>query len=311
MAMAKPVDGSPAGAPVPVEIQFGLEPGVTDSGPAPATQKVAFAEPPGGMVPVTGGGSFGTAATLPGSGHYGDVLQYGEEVFYRVRLGWGQGLAWRVRYGQADDSRTVNVEAKTFTPVRQQVDWDTTVYLGGGDQLPVQNGAHPDGAFATYPVEYQNRTSNDGTLSGESIDGWYYLTVKLGYGTTAANQPGGGDVPVTLDVSVVGAAQAGPHYAGQAASGATPVLIFGGSEIPGSPVAVPATTGPASAGASTPTGSGATGTQPTAPVVNVGLTGTSKKSGGGLPWEVFVLVPVAVAASFATGVFVRRARRTP
>ncbi|GAA1980371.1 vWA domain-containing protein [Catenulispora subtropica] len=304
MAMANPINGSSAGAPVPDEIQFGLEPTATDPGPAAATRKVGFTEPSGGVVPVTGGGSFGTAATLPTSGHYGDVLQYGEEVFYRVHLSWGQGLAWRVDYGQADKRRTVNIEAKTFTPVRQQVDWDTSAYTGDGSQLPSAGGQHPDGAFATYPVEYRNRTASDGTLRGESLDGWYYLTVKLGYGIGGADQPGGGNVPVTLDVAVVGSPQAGPRYEGQAAGSATPaqaptpVEVFGGMGAPADSAATP----PSSASSATAT---------TKLPVNVALTGTaSKKSGGGTPWAVFVLAPVAVAGSVATVVFIRKARRS-
>ncbi|NUP48835.1 MAG: VWA domain-containing protein [Catenulispora sp.] len=311
MAMANPVNGSSAGAPVPAELLFGLEPKATDPGPAAATTKTTFTPPSGTTHPVTGGGSFGTAATLPGTGHYGDVLQYGEDVFYRVHLSWGQALAWRVNYGQPADNRTVNIEAKTFTPARQEVDADTTAYMGSPNQLPGQGGNHPDAAFATYPIEYQNREAgNNGTLQGESIDGWYYLAVKLGYGVGGGDQPGGGNVPVTLDVSVTGTAQPGPKYDTQAAPGSSggtgnAVQIFGGAGTPAA--TVPSNDASTSMSA---TGSSGSGAHPTTPTVNVGLSGaSSKKSDGGIPWAVFVLAPVAVAASVAAGVFLRKARR--
>lgn len=271
---------------------------------------------------MTGGSSFGTAATLPGSGHYGDVLQYGEDVFYRVHLSWGQALAWQVHYGQpADTRRTVNIEAKTFTPARQEVDADTTAYMGSPNQLPGQSGNHPDAAFATYPIEYQNRTAeNNGTLQGESIDGWYYLAVKLGYGVGGSDQPGGGNVPVTLDVSVTGTAQAGPKYdtqatAGPSGGGGDAVQIFGGGGGPDATVPSNAASASGAASASATTSAGATGSSgsgahPTTPTVNVGLSGaSSKKSDGGTPWAVFLLAAVAVAASVAAGVFLRKARR--
>jgi Ca-activated chloride channel family protein len=242
------------------------------------------------------------------------VLQYGENVFYRVHLAWGQAVAWQVGYGHpADERRTVNIEAKTFTPARQEVDYDTTAYVGGADNhLPgSRSDNHPDAAFATYPVEYQNRTvGNNGSLQAESIDGWYYLSVKLGYGT-GGTAPGGGNVPVTLDVSVVGDPQPGPHYDGQAGSA---VQIFGADGTPG---AAGTTQAPSSAAGtatttmSTTTGSGTGTASASTPPVGVGLAGArSKRSDDGLPWALFVLIPVALAGSVATAVFLRKARRS-
>lgn len=321
-------DSTSSGTSVPAELLFGLEPKAVDPGPGAAAQKAGLVQPSGTTVPVTGGSAFGTAATLPGSGRYGDVLQYGEDVFYRVHLSWGQALAWKVEYGEpADERRTANMEAKLFTPARREVDSDSSAYTGGSSQLPVQNTGHPDGAFEMFPIEYQNRTvSNNASLQAESIDGWYYLSVKLGYGI-GGNQAGGGNVPVTLDLSVVGNPQPGPHYDGQTGGTASGgVQIFGPNGTPGA--ADTGTTGatgstqtPSGAAGGTATGStGSTGNPgtgtgtgtggTTTPTANVRLAGApSKKSGGGVPWAVFVLVPVAVAGCAATVVFLRKARR--
>ena len=69
---------------------------------------------------MSGGGSFRAAATLPGSGNYTDTLQSGEYVFYRVRLDWGQGLAYRVRFaetGGANSTAASNVETALYSPL--------------------------------------------------------------------------------------------------------------------------------------------------------------------------------------------------
>ena len=166
---------------LPLEMQVGLEPPVADPGPAAASAPVEFSEPAGPEQPVTGGGSFGTAATLPGFGQYAESLQFGEEVYYRVRVDWGQGLAYQVAYGEGDlYADSANIESTMYSPARGRVDWDTNAYSG-------KPGALPSGtrnAFATLPIRYQNRnadnTSDVPHATAQGVAGWYYIAVKLG-----------------------------------------------------------------------------------------------------------------------------------
>ena len=82
---------------LPVEIAFRLEPAVSDPGPAAVTGKSPElpAPAPGPARPVEAGTSFNDAPVLtPGS--YQDAITTGETRFFRVRLDWGQRLAYRI-----------------------------------------------------------------------------------------------------------------------------------------------------------------------------------------------------------------------
>ncbi|MEU4598415.1 VWA domain-containing protein [Nocardia sp. NPDC023988] len=200
-------DLASAGAParLPMEILIGIEPGVTDPGPAATPTPVTFTDPGGPVQPVTGGGSFTVAATLPGSGKFGDTLQSGEFVFYRVRLDWGQGLAYRVQFaetGGANNTSAANVETVLYSPLGREIATDTNAYTGRSSaELSVES----------VPVRYANREQSDSAVKQQAIAGWHYLAVKVG-------QPSGADAmpptPVQLDVSVSGTAEPGPAYRG-------------------------------------------------------------------------------------------------
>jgi Ca-activated chloride channel homolog len=209
---------------LPLEMQVGLEPPATDPGPEPAGSQVDYTEPAGPAQPVTGGGSFGTAATLPGSGQYTESIQYGEEVYYRIRVDWGQGLAYRVEYGNGDlYAEAANIESTMYSPARGQATWDTTAYTGNPAVLPSNRNA-----FATLPIRYRNREPDGPHLyyerSVQSVAGWYYIAVKLGVPTNGLGDHA--PVSVTLKVSVVGTPEPGPQYAdaaaGKEAFGGTP-----------------------------------------------------------------------------------------
>lgn len=188
---------------LPVEIIVGLEPKVTgDKGQPAANRPVGFHDPGGSSRTVVGGGSFGTAATLDGTGTYTDLLHYGEYVFYRVRLDWGQGLAYRVRYGDVPERTIVNIETTLLSPFRAQVGWDTTAYGGDPTKLPASSEA-----IATLPIRYLNR---ENTERKQSVAGWFYIGVKLGKGRGEADP---GTVPVSVDLVVTGQPEPGPAYA--------------------------------------------------------------------------------------------------
>lgn len=204
---------------VPVEISYRVEPPVTgDRGEPAQTSLVDFAqEPTGGTTPISGGGSFNEATTVAGPGRYRETMYYGEELFYRVKLDWGQGLAYRVTYAGEAGAEIVNIRTALFSPVRDEIDNDTTAYTGSTKTLPA-NGK----PIATPRVVYLNRNANNSDLRRASIDGWYYITVRLGASTGLTGDGTTSGVPMTLDLAVAGDKVAGPQYGASSTDSATP-----------------------------------------------------------------------------------------
>ncbi len=199
-------DGAPG--QLPIELNIGVEPAVTDPGPAADPQPVEFSAPTTPVVPVAGGGSFNVAADLPGPGRYTDTVQRGEFVFYRVKVDWGQGLAYRVRFGNSAEEGseyTSNIATALYNPYRAELDSDTTSYAGTEKTLPVN-----DPALATAPIRYLNRDER-GEVADQAVAGWHYIAVKLSptIHSTRAVAP----VPVELEVAVTGEPEPGPKYA--------------------------------------------------------------------------------------------------
>ncbi|WP_229718586.1 vWA domain-containing protein [Nocardia jinanensis] len=209
-----------APAQLPVELSVGVEPAVTDPGPGAAPAAVEFTAPDGPTTPVVGGGSFNVAAGLPGTGRYTDTVQRGEFVFYRVKLDWGQGLAYRVRFGETPErgsEYTSNIATTLYNPYRAELDSDTMAYTGSEQLLP----SH-DQAIATAPTRYLNREASDPQVAGQAMAGWYYIAVKLSPTEKVA------PVPIELEVDITGEPEPGPSYAGTTASDGT----FGGDSGP-------------------------------------------------------------------------------
>lgn len=207
-----------APAQLPLEVSIGLEPGVTDPGAAAAPTPVTYSEPSGSPRPVVGGGSFNVAAELPGSGRYSDTLQRGEYVFYRVKLDWGQGLAYRVRFRESSLRGTdnlSNVRTTLYTPYRVQLDSAFTSYNGTENLLPANAPA-----IATVPIRYANRENSDADIVNQALAGWYYIAVKLS--PTLDGERTAGPVPVELEIDVTGDPEPGPRY--QDSAGDDPVF---------------------------------------------------------------------------------------
>ncbi|QKT11628.1 VWA domain-containing protein [Rhodococcus sp. W8901] len=202
-------DKTSKGAPerLPIELLVGIEPAATDSDPAAVGSPTTFVEPVGSGTPAAGGGSFNVATELDGSGRYTDTLQPGEFVFYRVKLDWGQGLAYRVHY-DANGGRGVenvsNVRTTMYSPTREEIDSDFGSYTGTEYVLPAN-----DSAFATVPIRYGNRTSEDLAIRKEAVPGWYYIAVKVG---STPSGDAGLPVPIRLDLTVSGDTETGPSY---------------------------------------------------------------------------------------------------
>ena len=236
-----------AGVParLPVELLVGVEPAVTDSGPVAVLPAAEFVEPAGAPRPVVGGGSFAVAGTLDGSGSYTDVLRRSEFVFYRVRLDWGQGLAYRVRFGATPGTGLENlspVSTSMYTPTREEIEQDNMVYTGPDLTLPTNSPA-----LTTVPVRYGNRAADVVGSRTQSVAGWYYISVQVG--APSEDNGAAAPVPVQLDVSVTGTPEAGPQYAFASAE-ARQAGPFGEGKVPAA-AAPQAETAPSAAGTAT------------------------------------------------------------
>lgn len=216
-------DGLPSR--LPLELLVGIEPKVTDPGPAASTARATAGTPTGTPTAVTGGGSFNVAAALASSGRYADTLQRGEVVYYRVRLGWGHSLAYTVDYGQSgstgiDDLSSVGTTL--YTPLREEIVKDYNSFNGTPQTL--SGSGDP---LATVPIRYRNRGSDEVGYRSQSVPGWYYIAVKVSTARENRNAP---PVPVTINLTVGGADETGPTYA-------TPVRggIFGENAHPAPP----------------------------------------------------------------------------
>ncbi len=230
-----------AGVParLPVELLVGVEPAVTDGGPVAVLPATEFVEPTGAPRPVVGGGSFNVAGTLDGSGSYTDVVRRSEFVFYKVRLDWGQGLAYRVHLGTTPGTGLENispVSTSLYTPTREEIDQDSMAYTGPDLVLPTNSPA-----LTTVPVRYGNREADVVGSRSQSVAGWYYVSVQVG--TPAEDNGDAAPIPVRLDVTVAGTPEAGPRYAFSSPE-AEQAGAFGEGRKPGA-TALPADPAPA------------------------------------------------------------------
>jgi Ca-activated chloride channel homolog len=264
-----------------LELLIGLEPPVTGNrGPEPGGQ-VPLAEPNGQPTLVVGGGSFGAATTMDGSGSYTDTIRPGELVYYRVRLDWGQGMAYRVRAAEGASYQPKNggnAFTNWYNPVREVMDSDGAIYRGQAFKLPTR-----EPAFSSRTIRYRNREESNGTDGrGQSVAGWYYISFFYkGVGKEAL------PMSITIDLSVVGDAEPGPRYAGNGSG------VFGDT----------------SAAEQTPR----TGQDAGAPNARNGAKSTglwSKVSGAGpLMWAGSSLLVVLLVGALGTSLVVRRRRK--
>ncbi|MFC4374433.1 VWA domain-containing protein [Nocardia halotolerans] len=197
-----------APATLPLELNVAVEPGITDAGPAAEHTPAPFTAPSGPVEPVTGGGSFNVATAVDGSGVYGDTVQRGEFVFYKVKLDWGQGLAYRVRFLETPGRGLDNVSIVTttlYTPYRAELADEFASYTGSPQTVPTNQPA-----LAIPEVRYRNRESSAPEVSDNALAGWYYIAVKV---SPTQSDPGAArPVPIELDLAVTGTPEPGPTY---------------------------------------------------------------------------------------------------
>ncbi|MEU1123217.1 hypothetical protein ABZ371_06440 [Streptomyces sp. NPDC005899] len=195
-----------AGKPWPVELTYLAEPGLVPGGDTPRVPTGWSSEAPPAPTgsreeSVAGGTGFNDAAAVR-EGVWRDEISPGESRFYRVPVAWGQQLLLRARLAGSDAGDSFfaadGLRLELYNTARGRVT-DTTVGYTGS----------PAGVrLGTAPAAYANRFEGDTEAeSAMRFQGWYYVQVTLAARARST-------VPLTLDVDLRGAAQAGPPYDG-------------------------------------------------------------------------------------------------
>ncbi len=229
----------------PLDLRFLAEPALAsapDSGGAVPTYSPADPPLPSGTPRTVRGssGMDGTGTRLPGSGSYRDLLAPGRTAFYRVPVDWGQRVSVTAQFGDARLTQAAGfapdgVGVAVFSPARGFVDGQTLSYNGRAVSIAAQGPT----------VAYANRLSSDSKVNSAAVAGYYYLQVSV-HPALAGFTTGG--IPVTLRVSVTGAAQAAPAY--RTSPAAAGFAVPGGTVT--SPASAPAGAGRTAAGGPAP-----------------------------------------------------------
>lgn len=206
-----------AGTSLQLELSFRIEPFVdTTTLPAASSEQHGLAATAAGQPrPLVPGSSFDDAPELrPGT--YRASIEDGATQYLRVRLGWGQRLAYSLRarsqVGSDSSDFGVSIDTELYSPVRagcQTPTSDSTETSSFGT-----DDVHVYGSTVAA-VEYRNRYSSDSYVQPYAIAGDYYLTISTGYPDTDARQR---TVPYLLTLRVAGRTERGPDYT----RGATP-----------------------------------------------------------------------------------------
>ncbi len=212
-------DNGVAGAPAKVVVME--EPAVTAAESLPpefsAVRDFVLTAPVTKMSgTVLGGGDFSDAATLlPGT--YNELILPGEQLFYKIRLGFGQSAAMTV------DVPAPGTAVPEFRGADQAM-FDMNAYNAARAELlhagskpssraPL-NSAQPTVVDEVIPeVRYLNRESGSG-VAPASIPGFYYFSLarEVENVDSTANVP----LSVRVQVGVNGEPRGEPAYAGTA-----------------------------------------------------------------------------------------------
>lgn len=191
--------------PIAVDAES-LPPGVTEEIRVPETLPEPSADP----APVVGGGGFSTATSLE-PGTYIEQLIPGEEVFYKVAVGWGQS-AQLVVDGPTDDSFLHDDDILRITP---------HLYTPGRRYIIDPNGlTSPDYDLSSPPqrvslpvpeVRYRNAEDSypsEARWVSEAGDFYLSLAIPPRYQGAAEGRP----VPVQFTVAVEGEVTGVPTF---------------------------------------------------------------------------------------------------
>ncbi|WP_234336481.1 hypothetical protein [Streptomyces sp. NRRL S-920] len=223
-----------------LELRVASEPALREKGATtpPGSWNSATPVAPTGERKVREGGTSFNGARALGKGVWGDSIEPGGTLFYRVPVDWGQRLSVTAELGSLSSGgeaaggggerggvgrgagRGTGYVAAALVmtlsnPVRAEVDDTDTAYDGR------QKSAVLD---PVPPVAYENRFAPADAVAAMRFAGWYYLTVHLS--ADVARKFGAAPLDLTLRVDVDGAARPGPAYAGSA----VPAEEFGVTE---------------------------------------------------------------------------------
>jgi Ca-activated chloride channel family protein len=197
----------------PVADVAALPPGIEDTEPFVGQARVA-----GEPQPVLGGASFHDAPLLDAGAVYADTLRPGEQLLYRVPVGWGQSARLTVTAGPdplADEALGVQgntMQMRAFTPYRQSL--YALTYSGAPvSDTGFYNGVDPTAlTFALAPVRLRNGELFDFYVDRTTLAGEYVFSVEMGQlddDTPFA-------APITLEVEVLGDVEGEPDFDGPA-----------------------------------------------------------------------------------------------
>jgi Ca-activated chloride channel family protein len=208
----------------PLEVLVRTEPAVTDVAGLPASSAASrysdgtHASALAGSTarPALGSPSFAGAPPVA-PGRYTDSILPGETLLYRVpEVGWGQqpvcdfglGASPSARAALADAGYAEVATARVYGPMKAQV----TDSAASANRVRYDGSGRPTVHVAGPRVAYQNRTANDDRLTDAALAGDYYCALTL-FTSTPLVDAKVGEVPVTLDVAVVGDRSGVPAYA--------------------------------------------------------------------------------------------------
>jgi Ca-activated chloride channel family protein len=232
----------PATAPTRVELVVRAEDPVDPTAPTAPTAPAALPAPPAAPLPhapvrpTVGGTSYNDGPALA-SGTYRDTVATGETRYYRVRLGWGQRLAYSIDVTAVSGAGHGDgfIRSAVASPMRASVALAATSNAErdfGGPTAVRLTG------FTLTPTAYGNRAATRSDLRGYALSGDYYLSVALSYPASATPYRTG----LILTVAVLGAAVSGPRFlplppSASGASAATSTAVSSGAAAPVSPPA--------------------------------------------------------------------------
>ncbi|MFC9795139.1 hypothetical protein ACFVJI_21075 [Streptomyces sp. NPDC127584] len=193
-----------------LEIRYASEPVLKKAGPTELPEVWASGTPgppPGDPRARQGGSGVRDAISLT-QGEWRSDIRPGQTLFYRVPVDWGQQLFTTAELGSSASGDEYIGQALVLSlenPALGHVDEATVGYSGKPATLALD---------ALRPVAHENRTSSAEATSGMRFAGWYYLSATLN--PALAEEYGDRTVPLTLRVTLRGAAKPGPGYDGDA-----------------------------------------------------------------------------------------------
>ncbi|MEU7697283.1 hypothetical protein [Streptomyces sp. NPDC039028] len=191
-----------------LEIRYASEPLLKKAGPTELPEVWASGTPgppPGDPRQRQGGSGIHDAISLT-QGEWRSDIRPGQTLFYRVPVDWGQQLFTTAELGSSASGDEYIGHALVLSlenPALGHVDEGTVSYSGKPATLALD---------ALRPVAHENRSSSDEATNGMRFAGWYYLSATLN--PAMAEEYGDRTVPLTLRVSLRGAAKPGPGYDG-------------------------------------------------------------------------------------------------